>query len=75
MLYTICPRNKTGFFVQKFMIDSDMEFAVEVAKKTFIDNGVYFVEVYEGRAPIMDCWGNPKLFVYRDNVSETRLHR
>jgi hypothetical protein len=74
MLYTICPRNKAGAYSQKFMIDSDFELAVLVARHTFIDNGVYYVEIYEGRAPIMDCWGKPKLFVYRDNVSETRIH-
>jgi hypothetical protein len=74
MLYTICPRNRAGAFEQKFMIDGDFELAVLVARHTFLSNSVHHVEIYEGRVPVMDCWGKPKLFVYRDNVSETRIH-
>lgn len=74
MLYTICSRNKAGAYDQKFMIDCDFELAVLVARHTFLSNSVNHVEIYEGRAPIMDCWGKPKLFVYRDVVSETRIH-
>lgn len=74
MLYTICSRTRTGMFSQKFMIDCEIDFAVEVSKKLLFENSVLYVEIYEGKAPVMDCWGKPKLFVYRDNVSETRIH-
>lgn len=74
MLYTICPRTRTGAFTQKFMIDCDRDFAVVAARHLFIDNSVNHIEIYEGKAPVMDCWGKPILYVYKDNVSEKREH-
>jgi hypothetical protein len=74
MLYTICSKANANLFVQKFTLDCELEFAIEVSKKTFIDNGVKFVEIYEDRVPRGDLWGLPKIYVYREQVSDTRLH-
>lgn len=74
MIYTICPRGKSGLFSQKYILDCDYEFARSAARHSFTDNGVHYVEIYEGKVPVMDCWGKPVLFVYRDGESKERVH-